>query len=104
MRRLPALMIVVLLFGCGADASGGSDEAFRTEFKQNAVRACVDQSRTAAPPGTEGLDWQRFCGCAADRFMEGKSTDELRTARDIGSSDRPALEQCAAEMQSAGIP
>lgn len=100
MRRLLPLMIVSLI-GCGGGAAGGSNDALRAEFRQNAVRTCVNQSRTAAPPGTEGYDWQRFCNCATDSFMAGKSSEELRTARDIGPMDRAAVEQCAAEMQSA---
>jgi hypothetical protein len=96
------LMTALVLIGCDAGESTSPDEAFRAEFRENAVRTCLEPSRSAAPAGTEGLDWQRICGCAADNFMAGKRTDELRTASEIGPSDRPAVERCAREMKQNG--
>lgn len=78
-----------------------AEDAFRSEFRQQSIAACLEQSRGAAPAAMQGLDWQRFCACGVDRFMEGKSMADLAAVRDGSGIDRQATEQCAREVLGA---
>ena len=74
-----ACAIAIPLAGCGEGSA--FDNGFRTSFRENAVSSCVTASRNA--PNASRFDWQRLCGCAIDRYMNGKSSSDLRSANPI---------------------
>jgi hypothetical protein len=97
-----ACAIIVPLAGCGEGST--FDNSFRTSFRENAVNSCVTSSRNA--PNSSQIDWQRLCGCAIDRYMNGKSSSDLRNATPEDPALRAATEQCALEQVAgaAGAP
>ena len=97
-----ACAIAVPLAGCGEGTA--FDNGFRTSFRENAVTSCVASSRNA--PNGGRFDWPRLCGCAIDRYMNGKSSSDLRSATPQDPALRAATEQCAMEQVNgaAGAP
>ena len=89
-----ACAIAIPLAGCGEGSA--FDNGFRTSFRENAVNSCVTASRTA--PNASRFDWQRLCGCAIDRYMNGKSSSDLRSANPEDPALRANAEQCALEQ------
>src|SRR4051812_34771272 len=89
-----AFAVTLSLAGCGEGSA--FDNGFRTSFRENAVTSCVTSSRTA--PTRNQFDWQRLCGCAIDRYMNGKSSSDLRSATPEDPALRAATEQCAMEQ------
>ena len=92
---LAALLTLAPLAGCGI-----SDESARNQFRQGSVQACLDASRNSPAPA--GFNWQRFCSCATERVMAGKSARELAQMQPGTPEQRQIAEQCAAEQQPAG--
>jgi hypothetical protein len=91
--------MVIALAGCGEGSA--FDNGIRDGFRRTAVESCVSSSRNAPMPA--GFDWERLCGCAIDRYMEGKSGAELRRADPSDPALRAATQQCAME-QMGGAP
>jgi hypothetical protein len=85
------------LAGCGEGSA--FDNGIRTSFRENAVQSCVTASRNA--PNAPQLDWPRLCGCSIDRYMQGKSTSDLRNANPEDPALRAASQQCAMEQVNA---
>jgi hypothetical protein len=88
---------VLALAGCGEGSA--FDNGIRDGFRRTAVESCVASSRNATMPA--GFDWQRLCDCAIDRYMEGKSGAELRSADPSDPALRAASQQCAMEQMGA---
>ena len=89
-----ACAMTIPLAGCGEGSA--FDNGFRTSFRENAVTSCVTASRSA--PNASRFDWQRLCGCAIDRYMNGKSSSDLRSANPEDPALRANAEQCAMEQ------
>lgn len=92
-----ACATTIMLSGCGEGSA--FDNGFRTSFRENAVNSCVASSRSA--PNSNRFDWQRLCGCAIDRYMNGKSSSDLRSANPEDPALRANAEQCAMEQVNA---
>lgn len=92
-----ACAMTITLAGCGEGSA--FDNGFRTSFRENAVTSCVSASRTA--PNASQFDWPRLCGCAIDRYMNGKSSSDLRSANPEDPALRANAEQCAMEQVNA---
>jgi hypothetical protein len=96
MRTILAVASFALLAACGGGASNNSagnaaapaaagapgPAATANPQREGELRECVDDVRTELPAGT---DIDAFCGCAVDKMQ-------------TGLSERPAMEQCAAQM------
>lgn len=105
MRTILAAVSLVLLAACsrggaGNDAAGNAAAnaaapaaneakpaatgaaATADPHRANEIAECVADVRTEVP---EGTDLNAFCGCAVDRMQ-------------TGLGERPAMEQCAAQM------
>jgi hypothetical protein len=97
----PMAAAILALPGCGEGSA--FDNGLRAGFRESAVAGCVRASRESAGAraAPAGFDWDRLCGCAVDRYMDGKTTAQLR---DTGPEDvdRAALAQCLAEIQTGG--
>jgi hypothetical protein len=89
--------IVLSLAGCGEGSA--FDNGIRDGFRRTAVESCVSSSRGTPMPA--GFDWERLCGCAIDRYMEGKSGSDLRSADPSDPALRAATQQCAMEQMGA---
>jgi len=98
MRMILATASLVLLAACGGGASnnaaGNAGEASNggaaaapaaaaNPRLANEIRECVDDVRNELPAGA---DVNAFCACAVGKMTSG------------GLGERPAMEQCAAEM------
>ena len=94
-----AAAMVLGLGGCGEGSA--FDNGIRDGFRRTAVESCVSSSRNTTMPA--GFDWERLCGCAIDRYMEGKSGADLRNANPSDPALRAATQQCAME-QMGGAP
>ncbi len=92
MRIFGLLAAAAVLAGCQ------SEEQFRQQWRQTAVTACVDASRTQPLPA--GLDANRICNCSINRIMAGKSAADLRDHQ-AGAADAEAARQCAIEALGA---
>ena len=82
----------ILLVACQSE-----DEKI-SAFRNGALGGCATAARREV--NAAGVDIDRLCSCAIDRWMRGKSSSDLASA----SGDDPALEQvtrqCAmAQMQ-----
>ena len=84
-----ACAMIVSLAGCGDP---------REQFKTTAVESCITSSRGS--PAAAQLDFPRLCNCAIDRYMAGKTTDELRNANAQDPALVAASQQCAMEQLS----
>lgn len=96
MRTILAVASFALLAACGGGASNNSagngaapaatgaaaPAAAANPQRENELRECADDVRTELPAGT---DINAFCGCAVDKMQ-------------TGLGERPAMEQCAAQM------
>mgnify|MGYP006196126921 CR=1 FL=1 len=65
---------LVLIAACGQGSA--FDNGLRDSYREKALSSCVSGARSAAPTGV-AIDFDRVCGCAIDRHMEGKSGTEL---------------------------
>ena len=90
-------MMVAVLPACGAAESEARDA-----FREGAVALCVANSERAAPPAMAGFDWQRLCGCATDRVMDGRSLRELAGLTPGGPEQRDALARCVQAQIGGG--
>lgn len=97
MRRsmMAAALGLAALGGCEA-----SDEALRNQFRQGAIEGCMQAAGERSAPA--GIDWDRLCGCATDRVMEGKSGRELAQMQPGGEEQSRIVQQCLAEMRGGG--
>jgi hypothetical protein len=98
MRMILATASLALLAACGGGASNNiagnaaapaaeganaqAPVAASSPARENEIRECINDVRTELPAGS---DLNAFCGCAVDKMTTG-----LR--------ERPAMEQCAAQM------
>jgi len=87
-----ACAMIVSLAGCGDP---------RDQFKTAAVESCIASGRSA-PATPVQLDFPRLCNCAIDRYMAGKTTDELRNANAQDPALTAASQQCAMEQLGGG--
>lgn len=94
-----AAMLAAPLAGCGE-----SDDAFRSAYRARSVESCAAGARSAAANAPAGLDFQRMCECAVDRYMANTSVEDLR-AQEKQSQAPPAaqqaLQQCLTEQMRA---
>jgi len=81
-------VMIVSLAGCGDP---------RDQFKTTAVESCITSSRGATGAAAQ-LDFPRLCNCAIDRYMAGKTNDELRNANPQDPALIAASQQCAMEQ------
>jgi hypothetical protein len=89
-----AFATAIPLAGCGEGSA--FDNGFRTSFRESAVNSCVAASRNS--PNASRFDWQRLCGCTVDRYMNGRSSSDLRSANPDDPTRRAIAEQCAMEQ------
>lgn len=92
MRLLPVAGLVLLAAACSA-----SEDAQLKAFRDSSVQGCLSAMRGKAPPQ---LNAERFCNCATDRLMQGKSAAELAQLRPGGPGQAEIAEQCAMEQVS----
>ena len=99
MRMILATASLALLAACGGGASNNvagnaaapaaeganaqAPAAAANPARENEIRECVDDVRNELPAGA---DVNAFCGCAVEKMTTG------------GLGERPAMEQCAAQM------
>jgi hypothetical protein len=99
MRMILATASLALLAACGGGASNNNagnaaapaaeganaqaPVAAANPARENEIRECIADVRTELPPSA---DLNAFCGCAVDKMTTG------------GLAERPAMEQCAAQM------
>ena len=77
MRILLATATAASLVAIAACGQGSAfDNGLRDSYREKALSSCVSGARSAAPAGVT-IDFDRVCGCAIDRHMEGKSGTEL---------------------------
>ena len=94
MRFFVAAIPLAALAGCEA-----SDEAVRNEVREGLVTSCMTASEVQrAPPG---FDWDGFCGCVADRVMEGRNTEALKQGPPAAAERRAAVRSCLARNRRA---
>ncbi len=86
----------MLLSSCGPGSA--FDNGVRTSFREIAVRSCMTASHNAPNGAPANFDWQRLCGCAIDRYMANKSSDDLRSANPQDPALQSASQQCAMEQ------
>lgn len=98
-RLAAVLALIASLAACGPGSA--FDNGVRSSFRENAVSSCVTASRSAPNAAESHFDWQRLCGCAVDRYMASRSTDELRNANAQDPALRAASQQCALEQMNA---
>ena len=90
---LATLPLLVVLAGCGR-----SDEAVRNEYREGALRSCLEGVQGAtAPPG---VSWDSLCRCVTERVTQGKTADQL----EMPPSDaerRNAVRECVLQARQA---
>lgn len=82
--------MIASLAACGPGSA--FDNSVRDQFKTTAVESCVSSSRGS--PVAAQIDFNRLCNCAIDRYMGGKTTEQLRNADPNDPALRSATEQC----------
>ena len=92
----------------GLAACGQSDEQFRNTSRTQLLAGCQGGNASArAQMAQAGVDVNRYCTCAVDRYMQGASTDQLKQlSRNPGNADtdpgmQRAAEQCVREQLPA---
>ena len=95
MRNSLAALTIIL---AALPACSAAENEARDAFREGAVTLCVANSERAAPPAMAGFDWQRLCGCATDRVMEGRSLRELAELTPGGPEQRDALARCVQDQ------
>jgi hypothetical protein len=98
MRTIPAVLSSLLLAALAA--CGPSDQEVRNEVREGLVNSCMTASEVRrAPPG---FDWNGFCGCVAERVMEGRSTEALKQGPPAAGERQAAVRLCLARNRRAG--
>ena len=90
---LAALPLLSVLAACGQ-----SDEAVRNEYRDGALRSCLEGVQGAAAP--PGVSWDALCRCVTDKVIEGKTPEQL----ELPPSDterRNAVRSCIVEARRA---
>jgi hypothetical protein len=98
MRIMLAAGAILSLAACGPGSA--YDNGVRNGFRESAVQGCLAASRNAPPSGAN-VDWNRLCGCAIDRYMANRSTDQLRHADPHDPALREVSQQCLLEQLNA---
>src|SRR5690348_8504951 len=82
LSRFATAAIGTLALG-GLTACGGGDEAFRTNFRTQALANCRGSStpEVTAQLSSMGVTVEQLCTCAIDRYMRGASLDQLKADR-----------------------
>ncbi|HYJ53720.1 MAG TPA: hypothetical protein VEW04_11170 [Allosphingosinicella sp.] len=91
--------VTIFLASTGCGEGSAFDNGIRDGFRRTAVESCISSSRGTPMPA--GFNWERLCGCAIDRYMEGKSGADLRSADPSDPALRAATQQCAMEQMGA---
>lgn len=94
---------LVAIAACGQ--GGAFDNGLRDSYREKALSSCVSGARSGAPPGV-AIDFDRVCGCAIDRHMEGKSGTELMRENEKTdmSGAQAAMTQCLNdELRRSGL-
>ena len=94
---------LVAIAACGQ--GGAFDNGLRDSYREKALSSCVSGARSAAPAGVP-IDFDRVCGCAIDRHMEGKSGTELMRENEKTdmSGAQAAMTQCLNdELRRTGV-
>lgn len=100
MRIIIATIVMALpLAACGKGSA--FDESFKKSFREKYVTNCSSAAKTAAPAGTT-IDFDRLCGCTADKVMKDRSATELASLSD--ADQQTALKACVAEVYPQGMP
>ncbi len=102
MRSIFAIGAIGLTLGL--TACGGGDEAFRNNFRTQALSNCRGSStpEVTAQLTQMGVTVEQLCTCAIDRYMRGASIDQLKADRNtaVPPALRNATMQCMAEHVS----
>lgn len=103
--RLMLGMTMGLLSLTGLAACGQSDQQFRTTAREQLLRGCqAGDASMRAQMSQAGVDVDRYCTCAIDRFMQSASSERLKQlSRNPGSAAgdqgmQRAAEQCVREQ------
>lgn len=94
---------LVAIASCGQGSA--FDNGLRDSYREKALSSCVSGARSAAPAGVP-VDFDRVCGCAIDRHMEGKSGTELMRENEKTdmSGAQAAMTQCLNdELRRSGL-
>lgn len=94
----PVAAICALTLTLSACGEGSAfDESFKASYREKLVSTCVSTAQGQTPEGIE-VDLDKICGCAADKIMEGKSTQDLATTVPGGADDLANIRECASEI------
>ena len=84
-------------------ACGQAEDVARNAYRETAVQACTDQAGRFMG-SLPNVDLPSFCGCAVDKFMEGKSLADLRTPPGPSDFNPTDLAQCAGQAGAPVLP
>ena len=103
--RLILTMATTALAITGLASCGQSDQQYRNTARTQLLAGCRSGDASArAQMAQAGVDVDRYCTCAIDRFMQSASTDQLKQlSRNPGSMSadqnmQRAAEQCVREQ------
>jgi hypothetical protein len=110
--RLMLGMTMGLLTLTGLAACGQNEQALRTTTREGLLLGCKNgDAATRTAMAQSGINVDRFCTCAVDRYMQTASIEELRRLnRTAGPNATPpaaftaAAGQCMTEMVSQSTP
>lgn len=101
-------MATTALVITGLAACGQSDQQFRNTARTQLLAGCQGGDASARAQMTQaGVDVNRYCACAVDRYMQGASSEQLKQlSRNPGSAASDpgmerAAEQCVREQMPA---
>ena len=76
-----------------------ADAGLLAEFRAQTLSGCLEGAREVA---TEGMPVERYCGCAVDRVMAGRSYAQLAAEQGNGAFERRLSGEIEACMSSTG--
>ena len=91
------ILAVAAILPLAALAGCQSEDAARNTFREASIRGCLEGAHRTASPAAANADWNRFCACATDRIMAGKSARELAQLRPNGPGQQEIVMQCLQE-------
>ena len=82
-----------------APAVPAADAGLLAEFRAQTLSGCLEGAREVA---ADGMPVERYCGCAVDRVMAGRSYAQLAAEQGNGAFERRLSGEIEACMNSTG--
>ena len=97
--RLSALSLApIALLALSACGEGGAmDESVKSTVRQSLVSSCAATAEGQVPEGVN-VDLNKVCDCAADKFMAGKSVQDLIANPPTSMEDLAPIKECLKEI------